>query len=106
MTALAKGSRTSSLIDLTFLLWGNLNLFAGAWKREACAAPAMRSSVVTIPGDRLWMPTLLIFRSFSSACRSTVTNEPAAQHAWAPGRILQQHLHVSSNQNLKSATGS
>lgn len=32
-------------------------------------APLIRSSVVTIPGDRLWMPTLLILASFSSASR-------------------------------------
>ena len=31
----------------------------------------MRRSVVTMPGDRLWMPTLLIPSIFSSACTST-----------------------------------
>ena len=61
------------------LVWGILNLSARAWR--ACAAPAMRSSVVTMPGDRLWMPTLLMFRSFNSACRPTVTAQPATPAA-------------------------
>ena len=41
--------------------------------------------MVTMPGDRLWMPTLLMFRSFSSACKTTAPAQPAA-HA-APGRL-------------------
>ena len=62
----------SSLMKPLSVLWGTFNHRSAlaARARRACAAPAMRSSVVTMPGDRLWMPTLLMFRSFSSACSS------------------------------------
>jgi hypothetical protein len=33
------------------------------------SAPLMSSSVVTMPGDKLWMPTLLILANFNSASR-------------------------------------
>lgn len=33
------------------------------------SAPLISSSVVTMPGDRLWMPTFVILANFNSASR-------------------------------------
>ena len=58
-------------------------LLAMAWDSAALdfklrTAPDRSSSVVTIPGERLWMPTLLTPPIFSSACSNTFASHGAA----------------------------